>query len=104
MCSVIEFVTDEYFAVPLQMTRRKVSGLRDSLVSSSVWRPEFKRALEDYPDFELTPLDFTVPSCDACNMGGRKSSLVGRVGGALYKIDGFEPVCLLSRTHMDEII
>jgi hypothetical protein len=103
MCSVIKFATDEYFAVPLQMTRRKVSGLRDSLVSSSVWRPEFKRALEDYPDFELTPLDFTVPSCDACHMGGRKSSLVGRVGGSLYKIDGFEPVCSLSRT-MEEII
>jgi len=82
---------DEYFAVPLQMMRRKVSGLRDSLVSSSVWRPEFKRALEDYPDFELTALDFTVPSCDACHMGGRISSLIGRVGGSLYNIDGFEP-------------
>ena len=103
MCSVIKFVTDEYFAVPLQLTRRKVSGLRDSLVSSSAWRPEFKRALEDYPDFELTPLDFTVPSCDACKMGGRKSSVVGRVGGSIYKIDGFGPVCSLSRT-MEEII
>jgi len=82
---------DEYFAVPLQMMRRKVSGLRDSLVSSSVWRPEFKKALEDYPDFELTALDFTVPSCDACHMGGRMSSLVGRVGGSLYNSDGFEP-------------
>jgi len=82
---------DEYFAVPLQMIRRKVSALRDSLVSSSVWRPEFKKALEDYPDFGLTALDFTVPSCDACRMGGRMSSLVGRVGGSLYNIDGFEP-------------
>ena len=97
--SVIKLVrnkTDEYFAVPLQMIRRKVSGLRDSLVSSSVWRPEFKKALEDYPDFELTALDFTVPFCDACHMGGRMSSLVGRVGGSLYSTDGFEPVCSFS--------
>lgn len=101
MCCVIKFLInkiDEYFAVPLQMMRRKVSGLRDSLVSSSVWRPEFKKALEDYPDFELTALDFTVPSCDACRMGGRMSSLVGRVGGSLYNMDGFEPVYSLSRT------
>lgn len=87
---------DEYFAVPLQMARRKLSGLRDSLVSSSVWRPEFRMALEDYPDFELTSLDFTVPNCDACRMGGRMSSLVGRVGGSPYDINGFEPVCSFS--------
>ena len=101
ICSVIKFVTEEYFAVPLQMIRRKVSGLRDSLVSSSVWRPEFKKALADYPDFELTPLDLTIPACDACHMGGRKSSILGRVGGSLYKVDGFEPVCslALSRTN-----
>ena len=77
------------------MIRRKVCGLRDSLVSSSVWRPEFKRALEDYPDFELISLEFTVPFCDACHMGGRMSSFVGRVGGSPYNIDGFEPVCSL---------
>jgi Domain of unknown function (DUF4211) len=107
MCSVIKFVvnkTDEYFAVPLQMTRRKVLGLRDSLVSSSVWRPAFKGALEDYPDFELTTLNFTVPSCDACHMGGRMSSFIGRVGGSLYNTDGFEPVCSLSIEITKEII
>ena len=104
MCCVTEIVTnkiDEYFAVPLQMMRRKVLGLRDSLVSSSVWRPGFKSALENYPDFELTALDFTVPSCDACHMGGRISSLIGRVGGSLYNIDGFEPVYSLSRNYME---
>ncbi|KAF8163326.1 hypothetical protein B0H34DRAFT_695018 [Crassisporium funariophilum] len=81
---------EEYFSVPLHMTRRKVSGLRDSLVASSVWQPKFKRLLEDYPDFALAALDFAVPSCDACHLGGRMSTLVGHVSGSPYNRLGFE--------------
>ena len=65
-------------------------GLRDSLVASSVWRPEFKKALEKYPRFELTELDYVVPGCDACHLGGRKSKLIGRLSGFPYDALGFE--------------
>ncbi|KDR81628.1 hypothetical protein GALMADRAFT_239697 [Galerina marginata CBS 339.88] len=82
---------EQYFSVPLQVTRRKLSGLRDSLVSSSVWRPEFKRSLENYPDFELVALDFAMPSCDACHLGGRMSTLLGRLSGCQYNKFGFKP-------------
>jgi len=83
---------EQYFSVPLQVTRRNLSGLRDSLVSSSVWRPGFKNSLQRYPDFELTQLDFAVPSCDACHLGGRLSTLLGRLSGSFYNPCGFEPI------------
>ncbi|KAG6890675.1 hypothetical protein C0995_005047 [Termitomyces sp. Mi166 len=81
---------ERYFSTPLQTVRRKLSGLKDSLVSSSVWRPGFKKALATYPVFNLTPLDFAVPSCDACHLGGRMSTLIGRLSGSPYDPFGFE--------------
>ena len=75
---------DKYFAVPLQITRRKLDGIRDSLVASSVWRPDFKKALATYPDIEVVQLDFALPGCDACHLGGRLSTLIGRVSGEPY--------------------
>ncbi len=79
-----EGVQDDYFSVPLQIARRKITGMRDSLVTSSVWRPEFKKPLETYPDFETIQLDFALPSCDACHLGGRISTRLGRVSGDPY--------------------
>ncbi|KAJ3564292.1 hypothetical protein NP233_g8387 [Leucocoprinus birnbaumii] len=79
----------DYFAFPLKITRRKLSGLRDSLVASSAWRPKFKKALDKHPTFECVPLDFAVPSCDACHLGGRLSTIVGRLGGVPYDKVGF---------------
>lgn len=83
-------VDQEYFSVPLKVSRRKLSGIRDSLVASSVWLPKFKNALGKYPTFELIPLDFAVPSCDACHLGGRMSTLLGRLGGIPYDNLGFK--------------
>ncbi|KAG2034904.1 hypothetical protein BDR03DRAFT_963948 [Suillus americanus] len=82
--------TDKYFSVPLQVARRKLSGMKDSLVTSSVWRPQFKRSLERYPRFELVRMKFSAPQCDACNLGGRISTLIGRVNGKPYDKYDFE--------------
>lgn len=81
---------EEYLSVPLQVTRRKLSGMRDSLVASSVWRSDFKKALETYPNFTLIRLNFAIPSCDACHLGGRSSTLLGRLGGKPYDKYDFE--------------
>ncbi|KAF6765226.1 hypothetical protein DFP72DRAFT_870470, partial [Ephemerocybe angulata] len=81
---------EEYFYVPLSITRRKLAGLRDSLVASSVWRPQFKKALERFPQFSLTSLAFTVPECDACHLGRRVSTLCGRLDGEPYDRVGFQ--------------
>ncbi|RDB21388.1 Uncharacterized protein C17H9.06c [Hypsizygus marmoreus] len=93
-----QFRKEEYFSVPLQTARRKISGLRDSLVASSVWRPDFKKPLETYPEFDLIPLDFAVPACDACHLGGRISTLIGRLSGLPYEKWGFE---IKERHHSD---
>lgn len=88
----------KYFSVPLQIARRKLSGIRDSLVASSVWRPYFKNQLQKYPEFELAHLDFAIPTCDACHLGGRKSTLLGRVSGDPYDRVGFKVIGLLCLT------
>ncbi|KAG7452498.1 uncharacterized protein BT62DRAFT_998533 [Guyanagaster necrorhizus] len=81
---------DDYFSVALISARRKLIGLRDSLVASSVWRPEFKKSLETCPDFNLYKLDFALPQCDACHLGGRLSTLRGQLGGSPYDPLGFQ--------------
>jgi len=81
----------EYFSFPLQITRRKLGGMRDSLVASSVWRPEFKQPLETYPHYEAVQMDFATPGCDACHLGRRVSTILGRVYGSAYDRLGFEP-------------
>lgn len=88
----LAYADEQYFSVPLQVMRRKLLGLRDSLAASSVWRPKFKQALERYPELTLVRLDFAVPSCDACHLGGRMSTLLGRLAGSPYATSGFEPV------------
>ncbi|TFK89145.1 hypothetical protein K466DRAFT_661791 [Polyporus arcularius HHB13444] len=75
---------NQYFAVPLQIARRKLSGMRDSLVAGSTWKPHFRKALDKFPIFELYDLDFAVLGCDACHLGGRKSTLQGRLSGDPY--------------------
>ncbi len=72
--------------------RRKLSGMRDSLVSSSVWKPDFKKHLEKFPELSLIHLDFAVPYCDACNLGGRMSTLLGHLMGSPYDAVGFGSV------------
>ena len=74
----------QYFAMPLQIARRKLSGMRDSLVAGSTWKPRFRKTLDRYPVFELFDLEFAILGCDACHLGGRKSTLQGRLSGDPY--------------------
>jgi len=76
-------VDDHYFSVPFQVIRRKTSSTRDS-IASSVWRRDYREALELYPDLTLVKLDFAVPHCDACHLGGRQSTVEGRLKGIPY--------------------
>ncbi|KAJ8489704.1 hypothetical protein ONZ51_g2761 [Trametes cubensis] len=83
---------NQYFSVPLQITRRKLTGMRDSLVAGSTWRPNFRKALDTFPTFELYDLEFTVIGCAACNLGARKSTLQGRLDGEPYDKLTYEPI------------
>ncbi|KZT09438.1 uncharacterized protein LAESUDRAFT_694923 [Laetiporus sulphureus 93-53] len=87
-----QLLRNTYFSVPLQITRRKIMGMRDSLVTSSVWRPELKNSLETYPILETVRMEFAVPMCDACHLGGRMSTILGRLSGKPYDKVSFEPL------------
>ncbi|PCH38064.1 hypothetical protein WOLCODRAFT_96408 [Wolfiporia cocos MD-104 SS10] len=93
---------DEYFSVPLNTARRKISGMRDSLVASSVWRPEFKKPLETYPNLDIIMLDFAVPHCDACHLGGRMSTRLGRLSGSPYVDTTYETLEEGSTSESDD--
>lgn len=91
LCIPLKLLTDEeYFAVPLQVVRRKLDGLRDSAVTSSVWKSDFKRPLETLPNLELYMLEFAIPECDACNLGSRVSTRCAKVTGAPYDKSTYE--------------
>jgi len=64
--------------------------MKDSLVASSVWKPDFKKPLELLPDFRLEHLEFSIPVCDACHLGNRVATLRGIVGGQKYDPLTFE--------------
>ncbi|KAH9946037.1 uncharacterized protein BXZ73DRAFT_37534 [Epithele typhae] len=81
----LELQRQQYFSVPLKITRRKLEGMRDSIVAGSTWKPWFRKALNRYPDYEEQFLDFTVPGCDACHLGSRKSTKQGRLSGLPYE-------------------
>lgn len=83
-------VIDNYFGMPMQIARRKLEGMRDSLVTSSVWRTNYKKSLNLYPEFETVQLDFALPGCDACHLGSRISTLIGRLTGEPYDKMGFQ--------------
>lgn len=95
---------DEYFSPALMLVRRKMDGIRDSLVASSVWRPQFKKQLECYPELNIVDLEFALPTCDACQLGGRMSTRLGRLSGHPYDRETFEVTFFLlsfwmHRTH-----
>ncbi|KAL5529042.1 hypothetical protein ACEPAG_5016 [Sanghuangporus baumii] len=93
--------SDEYFSVPLSITRRKLADIRDSIVSS-VWRPDYKKSLMSYPKFELHALDFALPQCDACHLGARLSTLSGRLSGEPYDRTTFETKDAKTESSTDE--
>lgn len=64
--------------------------MRDSLVAGSTWKPRFRKTLDTYPHFESQHLDFAVLGCDACNLGGRKSTIQGRLSGEPYDPQSYE--------------
>ncbi|KAL5635334.1 hypothetical protein ACGC1H_004205 [Rhizoctonia solani] len=83
---------DQYFGLPLRALRRKMDGLRDSLVTSSVWTSGFKKALNTHPELHIHDLEFAVPGCDACRIRTRLSTFKGALSGDDYDRDTFEPI------------
>ncbi|THH33837.1 hypothetical protein EUX98_g254 [Antrodiella citrinella] len=84
------------------IARRKIDGTRDSIVTSSIWRTDYKKPLQMYPVFEVDHMQFSVPSCDACRLGGRISTLTGRLSGEPYDKQTYEAISTQDSTDSDE--
>jgi len=80
-----------YFLIAMRKLRAALSGLRDSLVKSQVWRPEIAHALEIYPILEMTTLAIRLDGCEACHLVDRVSSHKATLSGIAYDKLGFEP-------------
>lgn len=74
----------------MQKMRQTLSGLRNSLVRSQVWRPAFTRALQKYPTLEMEVLQETMDGCEACRLSGRKSTRLAMFSGEPYDEVTFE--------------
>ncbi|KAF8311638.1 hypothetical protein DL93DRAFT_2083143, partial [Clavulina sp. PMI_390] len=83
---------DEYFHVPLSVMRRKLLAMRDSMVASSVWKPEFRGALDRHPIHNDIFMAYSVPICDACRISGRVATIAMHLDGEAYDRDTFEPI------------
>ncbi|KAG8724533.1 hypothetical protein FRC09_017634, partial [Ceratobasidium sp. 395] len=83
---------DEYFGMSLRALRRKLDGMRDSLVVSSVWTSGFKKALNSHPELNISVLEFAVPGCGACRISSRMSTFRGTLDGDNYDRETFEPI------------
>ncbi|KAJ9095614.1 hypothetical protein QFC21_005485 [Naganishia friedmannii] len=79
-----------YYRQSYDAISRKLKGQKDSLVTSSVWKTDFKRSLETYPEFVVGHLDEVEYGCDACHLTGRLSKFVGDLRGNAYDRDTFE--------------
>ncbi|KAF7363480.1 hypothetical protein MSAN_01003900 [Mycena sanguinolenta] len=82
--------TEEYFSIPLQAARRRISSIRDSLASLR-WKPEYTELLAKYPELKIEDISRKAkePVCDVCNNQGRKGSKVGKLSGVPYNRTGF---------------
>ncbi|KZT52461.1 hypothetical protein CALCODRAFT_520703 [Calocera cornea HHB12733] len=71
----------EYFKIALNALRRSIGSTRESLVASSVWRPEFRKVLETKPKLWQERMITSWPGCDACHLGARISTIEAHVKG-----------------------
>jgi len=74
---------DAYFGRQLRDVRKLMRGLRDSM-AGSVWRPEFREALETYPIWKEAKLDEMETFCDACNRRNQRCFKYAWLRGSPY--------------------
>lgn len=80
----------QYYRASYDAISRKLQGQKDSLVTSSVWKPDFKSSLETYPELVVSHLDEIEYGCDACHLTGRLSRFSGELRGKAYDRETFE--------------
>jgi len=82
---------DDMYKVAFMKLEDEVKGRAGSQLISSVWNPEFVRAIRARPHMELSsyPTEFDHP-CDACNRSKHPASADMRLYGKAYSLETLE--------------
>lgn len=82
----------EYFRNARDQLSKKLLGVRDSQVASSVWKPEYRKNLETYPELGVTYCQ-TEANCAACRKSNAISTREATLSGVPYNPLGFQVQC-----------
>lgn len=85
--------SDAMYEMAFMKLDDEVKGRAGSQLISSVWSPDFRRALLARPHIELTtfPAEFQHP-CDACRRSGHPASTDMKLYGKAYSLQTLEPL------------
>lgn len=79
----------DYFGRQLRDVRNLMKGFRDS-VASTLWRPEFRKALDTYPVWKQADLTEREEYCDGCNRRNQHCFRVAWLRGRPYDRESHE--------------
>lgn len=79
----------DYFGRQLRDVRNLMKGFRDS-VSSTLWKPEFRKALETYPVWKQADLTEREGYCDGCNRRNQQCHNTAWLRGQPYDRESHE--------------
>ncbi|BGP24921.1 hypothetical protein Rt10032_c09g3871 [Rhodotorula toruloides] len=86
---------DEDFRMAVHRVDEHLAGHLNSLVTSSAWKPSFRKALEARPSMDMEELDKDSKGdpCEACSMGkARHSFYLFTVSGPKYDRKTLQPI------------
>ncbi|KAF7338261.1 hypothetical protein MVEN_02051400 [Mycena venus] len=86
---------EEYFSIPFNAARRRISSIRDTLASQR-WKPAFTDLLTKYPELKIedVPSALAALVCDVCQYKGqgRRGCKSGKLSGIPYNRTGFRDI------------
>jgi hypothetical protein len=88
---------DEIYELTFRKLNDEVNGLANSKFSSSVWTPDFTRALRARPDIMIMDIplqirSISMPHCEACNRKTHPATFNITFGGRPYHKESLEPL------------
>ncbi|KAF2705917.1 hypothetical protein K504DRAFT_493759 [Pleomassaria siparia CBS 279.74] len=97
---------DEIYTLTFRKLDDEVNGLANSKFSSSIWAPDFTRALRARPNILLNELGEHLkavmsPHCEACNRKTHPASWEISLTGSPYNKDTLEPITADSDSDSD---
>lgn len=91
-----EIRNDREMLFSIKQVRRSIEGIIDSGIASSIWREEFRHAIDTRPDLEIYQ-SVTAPGCEGCNKHDRIASVQARF---LVSAEQFSPWTCFAESHL----